>query len=90
MELMDRILIAESLLKLSKRLAILKHKLLYIKERLPEFDELTTCLRLSDRPQDLVAHIEAAASLNFWNEDGEEHRGGLSFHQVRLMRFAVS
>jgi len=80
-ELMDRILITESLLKLSKRLTTLRETLLYIEETLPEWDELTTCLRLSDRPGDLVEAIQEAGSIKSWYDEATLFMGGLLFHQ---------
>lgn len=67
-ELMDRILITETILKAGKSLLKLKEELVYIKERLPSFEEFTSCVRFHPSVAD-HAHTFAAPEGKAYNDD---------------------
>lgn len=69
-DLMDRILIVESILNVGKNLVRLRNKLQYIKDRLPPFEEFTTCVKFNPVIADLVREQASTDGLSF-NQDVE-------------------
>ena len=59
-QLIDRVLITESVLKLGKELAFLKNKLQYIKERLPSYEEYVSCVHAGEQDIGQIYVISAS------------------------------
>lgn len=66
--LMDRILVTESVLNLGKNLLRLRDKLKYVQERLPPFDEFTTCVKFNPIIGKLVRDEISKDSVSFNSE----------------------
>jgi len=68
--LMDRILIVESILRVGKKLVELRNKLEYIEDRLPPVDEFITCVRFNPLIGEIVRDEVSKGGLTF-NDDLE-------------------
>lgn len=67
-ELMDRVLITESVLELGKRLVVLRNKLLQTQEKLPHYDDLLSCLKWHPTLSQLMREDVTQEGYHFYQD----------------------